>query len=145
MLLVWQWILGASFFVSSIPFYESVLGSLFSKLLDNPQLDGRGQSIMTSTKALASIFGPIVSTAIFKTHKGFAYVELMMGIMWFIVFVMLMLSWRSMYVLRSIGIVVAEDSRLFKSNSRNTQAEDEVSLDSESSQTYSVAFDKNGH
>jgi hypothetical protein len=39
---VWQFCLGTGIFVASIPFYESVLGSLFSKVLNDPSLDGRG-------------------------------------------------------------------------------------------------------
>jgi len=147
---LWQWGLGASLFVSSIPFYESVLGSLFSKLLDTPALDGRGQSIMASTKATASIFGPIVGAAIFRVNKGFAYVELMMGIMWFVVFVMLVISWKNMYVIRIGSVVIDEEkSKLVLAKSQtafSTQGADhedeisEVSLDSESGKAYKVTM-----
>lgn len=93
---LWQWALVSGIFVSSIPFYESVLGSLFSKLLNDPALNARGQSVMATSKAVGSILGPLVSGFVFP--YGPVYVEGLMGMLWFLVYVLLVIAWSSMEV-----------------------------------------------
>ena len=87
---IWQWALSCTIFVSSIPFYESVLGSLFSKLLHDRSLEGRGQSVMGAAKNIGAVLGPFTSTAIFPTSV--AYILLLMGLMWFVVYCFLVIA-----------------------------------------------------
>lgn len=93
---VWQLSVACGIFVCSIPFYESVLGSLFSKLLNDPSLNARGQSVMATSKSVGSILGPLVSGLIFP--KGVIFVEGLMGVLWFLVYLLLIFAWRSMDV-----------------------------------------------
>jgi len=51
---------------------------------------------MGAAKNIGSVLGPFTSTAIFPTSV--AYILLLMGIMWFIVYCFLIAAWETMYV-----------------------------------------------
>lgn len=92
----YQFYLVCMLYISAIAFYQTVLASLFSKLLDDASLDGRGQSVMSSANALGAILGPIVSTAMLQL--SILYVPAIMGGLWVIVLFLLLISWHRMYI-----------------------------------------------
>jgi len=111
--------------VSSIPFYESVLSSLFSKLLNDATLSARGQSIMLTSKSLASIMGPLASGFVFP--KGVIYVEMMMGVLWFSVYLLLVIAWKSMDVENLPSDVPKSDAKVErKANDTDNSTDGEV-------------------
>jgi MFS family permease len=93
---IWQFCVVCCLYVAAIAFYQTVLGSLFSKLLDDPPLEGRGQSVMSSSSAAGAIVGPIVSTVLLP--HGILYVPAVVGLLWGFVLFMLLLAWHKMYV-----------------------------------------------
>jgi len=105
---IWQFCAVCCLYVAAIAFYQTVLGSLFSKLLDDPPLEGRGQSVMGSSSAAGAIIGPIVSTLILP--HGILYVPSVVGLLWGFVLFLLLLSWHKMYVHQPIiGVEVEVD------------------------------------
>lgn len=91
----------------SISCSNPVLGSLFSKLLDDPPLEGRGQSVMGSASAAGAIVGPIISTILLP--HGILYVPAVVGVMWGFVLFLLLISWHKMYVHEPIVAEVEAD------------------------------------
>lgn len=55
--LFWQFCVGAATIASSIPFFDSTTGSLLSKMVTDPMLQGRAQSFMSSIKGLGIVAG----------------------------------------------------------------------------------------
>jgi len=104
---IWQFCVVCCLYVAAIAFYQTVLGSLFSKLLDDPPLEGRGQSVMGSSSAAGAIVGPIVSTVILP--HGILYVPAVVGLLWGFVLFLLLLSWHKMYVHEPIIAEFVED------------------------------------
>jgi len=121
---IWQFCLVCTLYVAAIAFYQTVLGSLFSKLLDDPPLEGRGQSIMASASAAGAIAGPLVSTMLLP--HGILYVPAAVGIMWGLVLFLLLLSWQRMFVHTPIiGIEKEDFNALAGQTSINDEPESE--------------------
>lgn len=93
---LYQFVIVCMLYISSIAFYQSVLASLFSKLLDDASLDGRGQSVMSSGNALGAILGPLVSMV--ALPLSILYVPAIMGGLWVVVLFLLLISWHRMYI-----------------------------------------------
>jgi len=104
---LWQFCAVCTLYVSAIAFYQTVLGSLFSKLLDDPPLEGRGQSVMGSASAAGAIAGPLVSTLLLP--YGILYVPAVVGVLWGFVLFLLLLSWHKMYVHEPVIAEVLDD------------------------------------
>jgi len=104
---IWQFCFVCALYVAAIAFYQTVLGSLFSKLLDDPPLEGRGQSVMGSASAAGAIVGPIISTILLP--HGILYVPAVVGVMWGFVLFLLLISWHKMYVHEPIVAEVEAD------------------------------------
>eukprot|EP01126_Amoeba_proteus_P059408 TRINITY_DN7757_c0_g2_i4.p1 TRINITY_DN7757_c0_g2~~TRINITY_DN7757_c0_g2_i4.p1 ORF type:complete len:273 (+),score=48.44 TRINITY_DN7757_c0_g2_i4:898-1716(+) len=99
---LYQFCLVCATYIAAIAFYQSILGSLFSKLLNNASLDGRGQSILSGASALGSILGPLVSTSVM--HESLLYIPSIMGTLWSVVLFLLIASWDLMFVERQLEI-----------------------------------------
>eukprot|EP01126_Amoeba_proteus_P033731 TRINITY_DN3323_c0_g3_i6.p1 TRINITY_DN3323_c0_g3~~TRINITY_DN3323_c0_g3_i6.p1 ORF type:complete len:492 (-),score=65.09 TRINITY_DN3323_c0_g3_i6:129-1604(-) len=93
---LYQFCIVCATYISAIAFYQSILGSLFSKLLNNKALDGRGQSLMSGASALGSILGPLTSMAVMDI--SLLYIPSIMGCLWSTVLFLLISSWDFMYV-----------------------------------------------
>eukprot|EP01127_Copromyxa_protea_P012427 TRINITY_DN3258_c0_g1_i1.p1 TRINITY_DN3258_c0_g1~~TRINITY_DN3258_c0_g1_i1.p1 ORF type:complete len:489 (-),score=88.86 TRINITY_DN3258_c0_g1_i1:71-1537(-) len=103
---LWQFCIVTAIYIAAIAFYQSILGSLFSKLLNDKALDGRGQSMLSGASSLGSILGPLASTAAIKSNLLF--VPSIMGGLWSIVLCLLIASWDYMYVDQSLEELEAE-------------------------------------
>jgi len=96
MIPLWQFCIIGGFYIAAIAFYQSTLGSLFSKLLNNKALDGRGQSLLSGASAMGSILGPLVSTSVLQLH--ILYVPCVMAGLWAIALALLIACWDFLYI-----------------------------------------------
>lgn len=104
---LYQFVMVCMSYISAIAFYQTVLASLFSKLLDDPSLDGRGQSVMSSANALGAILGPLVS--MLTLPLSILYVPAIMGGLWVIVLFLLLISWHRMYIRHEVYAEIPND------------------------------------
>lgn len=105
---LWQFCITCAIYIAAIAFYQSILGSLFSKLLNDKALDGRGQSMLSGASSLGSILGPLASTAVI--NSSLLFVPAIMGGLWSIVLCLLIASWDYMYVDQSIEELDPEET-----------------------------------
>jgi len=93
---LWQFCIVCATYIAAIAFYQSILGSLFSKLLNDKALDGRGQSVLSGASSLGSILGPLASTA--AMNSNLLFIPAIMGGLWSVVLFFLIASWDYMKV-----------------------------------------------
>jgi MFS family permease len=70
----WQFVLGVTVVCTSIPFFDSATSSLFSKLVPDPTLQGRAQSILSTLKGIGILLGPVLSAPLLTIDPLYLFV-----------------------------------------------------------------------
>jgi len=91
---LWQFCIVCGVYASAIPLYKSTMNSLFSKILNDSNLDGRGQSVMTSASSLGAVLGPFTSGLFLSFDVR--WLQVTSAGLWAIVFLLMVFAWEGM-------------------------------------------------
>jgi MFS family permease len=70
----WEFCVGSALVATSIPFFDSATGSLFSKMHSNPSLQGRAQGILSMAKGVGILIGPLIAAPVLSISPIYVFV-----------------------------------------------------------------------
>lgn len=92
---LWLFGVGQTVFATSSAFFESSVGSLFSKLVARQKGEvAQSQSVLMMFQTLATILGPVIVSPVLT--QGFIYVLVMIWVLWALTFTFFLFAYRSL-------------------------------------------------